>query len=73
MEKYNLTLTESLVFSSLISAVDPVAVLGKKYFKSFMKIFNSILAAIFEDIRVNSGWFEDLLVTLAKEINFKLL
>ena len=28
-QDYNLTLTETLVFSSLISAVDPVAVLGE--------------------------------------------
>ena len=29
LQEFNLTLTESLVFSSLISAVDPVAVLGE--------------------------------------------
>ena len=29
LQDYNLTLTETLVFSSLISAVDPVAVLGE--------------------------------------------
>ena len=28
-QDFNLTLTETLVFSSLISAVDPVAVLGE--------------------------------------------
>lgn len=30
-EYHNLTLSETLIFSSLISAVDPVAVLGKMF------------------------------------------
>ena len=34
-QDYNLTLTETLVFSSLISAVDPVAVLGEITYNLF--------------------------------------
>ena len=54
--QHNLTLTETLIFSSLISAVDPVAVLGRSLVCLVKWIPSHFLQflAIFEEIRVNT-------------------
>ena len=55
----DLSATECLIFSSLISAVDPVAVLGdyESMTHRIVIINLSYCSAIFEEIRVNAGLY----------------